>query len=216
LINPGKGDNSSVQTMFSGNGRAVNYVSFANRIKYIMILKALFSKSPEESQAAGLYGRIVDQARHPVFYERFGVPDSLDGRFEMIALHAFLVLRRLKDDHPRGAVLGQSLHDLFFADMDQCLREMGAGDLGVGKRVKRMAEGFHGRVAAYESALTSGSSELEEALRRNVYGTAEIVPPDAVSAMAAYARAQSASLAQQSFDSIAAGQIRFDEPRPNF
>jgi len=179
-----------------------------------MILKAIFSKSSEDEAVSALYGSIVNQARIPVFYEEFEVPDSLDGRFEMIALHAFLVLRRLKDDHPRGAALGQALHDLFFADMDQCLREMGAGDLGVGKRVKRMAEAFYGRVEAYETAMAADAPEVEEALRRNLYGTNADVSAAVVSAMADYVAAQGAVLARQPFADIASGRVFFDAPRP--
>ena len=97
-----------------------------------------------------LYAAVVARAREPVFYTRFRVPDSLDGRFDMIALHAFLVLRRLKEEGADGAALGQALFDVIFSDMDRSLREMGAGDLGVGRRVKRMARGFYGRIAAYD------------------------------------------------------------------
>ena len=81
------------------------------------------------------------QARQPGFYRDCGVPDSVDGRFELIALHTFLVLHRLKADATDTEALGQALFDVMFQDMDQSLRELGAGDLGVGPRVKRMAQG---------------------------------------------------------------------------
>lgn len=173
-------------------------------------LARLFGKRPagQAEPADALYRRIVEQARTPVFYRDQGVPDNLDGRFELIALHTFLVLHRLKQDHPAGARLGQSLYDLFFADMDQSLREMGAGDLGVGKRVKRMAQGFHGRVAAYDAGLSGPAGELEEAIRRNLYGTLD-PDPAWVGHMAAYTRAQSAALREQGIDALLAGRIVF-------
>ena len=109
------------------------------------MLGKFLKSNPEQVAADKLYRSVVSQARRPEFYLLVGVPDSLDGRFELNALHVFLVLDRLKQDYPRGAGLGQALHDVFFADMDHSLREMGAGDLGVGKRVKKMAQGFYGR-----------------------------------------------------------------------
>src|SRR3546814_8966780 len=104
-----------------------------------MPLKTLFARNrhaePAEDTADRLYAAIVAQARHPAFYQDYGVPDTVDGRFEMIALHAFLLLHRLKQDPERTAKLGQAVYDAMFLDMDASLREMGAGDLGVGRRV---------------------------------------------------------------------------------
>ena len=89
-------------------------------------------------------------ARHPVAYAEWGVPDTLDGRFDMITLHTFLVLDRLKGE---DRAFRQELVDEFFRDMDRSLREMGVGDLSVGKKVRKMAEVFYGRLAAYDKAL---------------------------------------------------------------
>ena len=157
-----------------------------------------------------LYAAVVARAREPVFYTRFQVPDSLDGRFDMIALHAFLVLRRLKGEGADGAALGQALFDAVFTDMDRSLREMGAGDLGVGRRVKRMASGFYGRIAAYDQALAPGG-DLDDALRRNLYGT---VDPDSqiVASFAAYTREVAESLAIQPRESLFAGVLDFAAP----
>ena len=95
-----------------------------------MIVRRLRDNAEREQTARELYAGVVKQARQSLFYADYGVPDSLDGRFEMIALHAFLLLHRLKSDNPEAAALSQAVYDVFFADMDQCLREMGAGDLG--------------------------------------------------------------------------------------
>src|SRR5215475_6045015 len=128
-----------------------------------------FQRRPAAPSAAMLYAAIVERSRDPRFYAEAGVPDSLDGRFEMLALHVYLVLRRLRAAGPPAEAMAQALADALFADLDANLREMGAGDLGVGRRVKTMATGFYGRVAAYERGQTTGN--VGEALARNLFGT---------------------------------------------
>jgi len=119
-------------------------------------LISLFAGKQHNPAAVALYKCIVEQARQPDFYTHHGVPDSLDGRFDMIVLHTFLVMRRLRTIASQAAgQLSQDLFDLLFADMDSNLREIGVGDLGVGKRVKKMAQAFYGRVEAYEAGLTA-------------------------------------------------------------
>ena len=169
---------------------------------------ARFFRPPAQREAAyRLYGRIVEAARRPEFFAERGVPDSLDGRFELIALHASLVFRRLAAEHPRARDFSQELFDAMFADLDRALREMGAGDLGVGKHVKRMVSGFYGRARAYERAL-GGAEPLEPALRRNLYGTTEPRDND-VAALAAWMRAADAALAAQPLDGFLAGEVAF-------
>ncbi len=164
-----------------------------------------------ENSARALYGQIVAQARRPEFYANWGVPDSLDGRFELIVLHVFLVLHRLKQDREAAEELSQGLFDTLFLDMDQSLREMGAGDLGVGKRVKRMVQAFYGRVEAYDVGLERGDAALEEALRRNLYGTATPEPHHSA-ALARYMRSESQALASQALSDLAAGSLGFGAP----
>ena len=106
------------------------------------IIGQLFRPDPTQAVARRLYEAVVAQARQPVFFAEWGVPDTIDGRFEMVTLHAHLLLRRLKDGGAETAPLAQALFDVMFADMDASLREMGAGDLGVGRRVKQLATGF--------------------------------------------------------------------------
>ena len=118
-------------------------------------------KKAMQEAAAALYRSVVEKARFPRFYSGAGVPDTLDGRFELIALHAFMVLRRLQGrSGTNRQSLAQALFDTMFADMDRSLREMGAGDLGVGRRVKFMASSFLGRVKAYEGGLDNGDEAL--------------------------------------------------------
>src|SRR6266581_6622344 len=123
---------------------------------------------PVRKAAELAYGRIVEQAREPGFFIDGGVPDTVDGRFELICLHAFLYLHRLKREQQRAAPLGQWFFDTMFADFDRSLREMGTGDLSVGREIKRMAEAFYGRVAAYENGLAGDDSVLQPALARNI------------------------------------------------
>jgi len=175
-----------------------------------MTLSRLLRKaSPAgEGTIERIYGAVVAQARRPAFYLRLAVPDTLDGRFDMIALHVFLVMRRFKTEGQEGRALSQALTDRFFADLDRSLREMGAGDLGVGRRVKAMAKAFYGRVVAYEAALNAGDAALREALARNLYGTVA-APDETVAAMASYVRDAAAALAAQGFGAIALGTIAF-------
>ena len=113
----------------------------------------LFRRTPQSDSIASLYGMIVAQARAPAFYQDYGVPDTVDGRFEMVVLHTVLVLRRLDAEPGPVRRLGQAVFDLFCRDMDASLREMGVGDLKVPREMRRIGEAFYGRKAAYEAAL---------------------------------------------------------------
>lgn len=116
-----------------------------------------------------VYDQIVAAARQPVLYASWDVPDTPLGRYEMIALHLFLVLHRLRGEQGAAATLAQELTDAFFADLDHSIRELGIGDLGVPKRMKKLARMFYGRAAAYGEAIDAGNaSRLAEALARNV------------------------------------------------
>lgn len=156
-----------------------------------------------------LYRAIVAQARQPGFYAWHGVPDSVDGRFELIALHMFLVLQRLKAAGQDE--VAQQLFDTMFADMDQSLREMGAGDLGVARRVRAMAEGLYGRIAAYEGGLDGDDERLAGALRRNLFGTVpEPGPGDmALQSLCGYLREAAGALRGQDVSAIGAGSLTF-------
>jgi cytochrome b pre-mRNA-processing protein 3 len=123
-----------------------------------MMFDRWFARRPPADGSEEAYRRIVAQARRSEFYAGGGVPDSLDGRFEMLALHLFLVLHRLKreGEDPACVALAQALADRMVADLDANLREMGAGDLGVGRRVKRMAGTAYGRIVAHEAGIDGG------------------------------------------------------------
>jgi cytochrome b pre-mRNA-processing protein 3 len=126
-------------------------------------------RKPEETFAAELYARTAGEARALELFEACGIPDTLDGRFDALALHAALVIDRLRRE-PDGEELAQAFFDTMFRHLDLTLREIGVQDLGVGRRIKIMAEGLHGRALAYRDALAGGPVPLDEVLRRNAYG----------------------------------------------
>ena len=180
-----------------------------------MGLLALFRRKPLERPGFQLYSAAVAAARDPWFFgPAVGVPDTLDGRFDLVGLHAGLLIRRLhRDLDPRGAEAAQAVFDAMFADMDISLREMGVGDMSVGKRVKRMWEAFHGRAQAYGAALDAGDrAALEAAPARNVWRAGpEVAPPPAgaSAALAAHAERVAAALAAQPLAALLRGEVAF-------
>src|SRR5574340_1791889 len=122
----------------------------------MIALDRLLGRRKVDEAAHQLYISVVEQARRSEFYLELAVPDSLDGRFDLLTLHMFLLLNRLGQGGRAFRGLGQALFDLMFADMDQSLRELGVSDTAVGGRVKAMARAFYGRVAAYEPGLADG------------------------------------------------------------
>lgn len=171
-----------------------------------MPFKKFFSKAARRRESADrLYLALVALAREPRFYTDLGVPDTVDGRFEMLALFVHLALRRLRREGEGTARFSQDLFDTMFADLDQSLRELGAGDLGVAPRIKRMAEGFYGRIAAYDKALDEGDAALGAVLRRNLYGT--VTPDEAVLVrMAGVVRRLDAAFAGLPLEALYAGE----------
>lgn len=174
-----------------------------------MGILGLFRRRPHERAGFELYGAAVAAARDPALFSALGVPDTLEGRFEMVCLHVALLIRRLRrDPDRRGPALAQAVFDAMFADMDVNLREMGVGDLSVGKKVRQAWEAFHGRARAYEAGLDSeGLESLTEALARNVWrGSA---PAGAAARLARFARVAAAQLEGQPIDALAAGRAVF-------
>jgi cytochrome b pre-mRNA-processing protein 3 len=128
------------------------------------MLNALRRSKERRSLAARLHAGLAARARDPVFFAGFGVADTLDGRFDLVVLHAWLVLERL---HAVDAPLSQTFVDAVFVGFDEALRELGASDIGMGKRVKKLASAFYGRMRAYEEAQDEAA--MEAALVRNLY-----------------------------------------------
>ena len=176
-----------------------------------MILN-LFRRTPRNGTIAALYGVIVAQARKPAFYREFGVPDTANGRLEMIILHAVLVLSRLEAEGGPVRSLGQALFDHFCADIDANLREMGVGDMAVPRKMKAIGEAFYGRKRAYEAAIAApGLAQLAAALARNVHtGSASDIA--GVERLAGYVSAAAGALAAVDRESLLRGDIAFPEP----
>jgi cytochrome b pre-mRNA-processing protein 3 len=156
--------------------------------------------------AHAVYGTIVAQARQPALYAGFGVPDTLEGRFEMVVLHLALVLRRLREEGEAGRLAGQRLFDRFCTDMDRSLRSMGVGDLGVPKRMKKMGEAFYGRAAAYDAAIDANDRpSLRDAFARNVF--TDLPAAAGATPLADYAFSVVAGLRSQSAGDVLAGRV---------
>ena len=129
------------------------------------MLKALRRNSHRAKLVRSLYAALNSQARQRIFFAAFGVADSLDGRFDLVALHAWLVFERLKAEELSD--VAHALSDAIFVGFDEALRDLGAGDMGMGRKIKQMGHGFNGRVLAYGAARDE--TELSEAILRNVY-----------------------------------------------
>lgn len=168
---------------------------------------SLFRRNRLREAAALAYQQIVAQARRPAFFLHCQVPDTVDGRFELICLHAFLYLHRLKGE-PSAAEVAQLFFDAMFGDFDRSLREMGTGDLSVGRQIQRMAQAFYGRIDAYQRGLNEGDSALQAALARNLFGTAP-ASDRSLAVMAAYLRREAAGLEGQDTAALAAGEVSF-------
>jgi cytochrome b pre-mRNA-processing protein 3 len=180
-----------------------------------MILPA-FWRSFQRRTIYALYGMIVAQARTVTFYADYGVPDTVEGRFELIVLHLVLLLNRLDRESEQGRrgfgrSRGQRLFDLFCRDLDHNLREMGVGDLAVPKKMRRFGEAFYGRQAAYLAALAADDgAELEKALARNIFGV--VGADDRAVRLARYARAAGRQLDTAEEGALAGGNVAFPSP----
>jgi len=180
----------------------------------LSLIKSLLRRDPHRATAARIYGAIAPQARNPAFYRPgYGVPDTLDGRFDMLVLLSFLVMARLQDEAD-GPAINQALFDEMFRHLDLNLREMGVQDLGVGRRIKIMAEAFNGRTTAYRAALAGQGEDLASALRRNVFAadagsSAAVAGADR---LAVYAMSVLAGFNGQDTASILAGRLGFPDP----
>jgi cytochrome b pre-mRNA-processing protein 3 len=163
---------------------------------------------PSRGTIEAIYGMIVTQAREPLFYRDLGVPDTVNGRFDLLVLHLWMVLRRLKAIEG-GTGLSQALFDRFCDDMDANLREMGVGDLAVPKRMQAFGEAFYGRAAAYDLAVTAGEEPLAQALCKNIFNGEQI---ENARRLASYAEASISALAGLDDATLQGGSWRFPSP----
>jgi cytochrome b pre-mRNA-processing protein 3 len=166
----------------------------------MIMLQNLFRTRPRERLGQALYELAVGQARDPAFYTRLGVADRIDARFELYTLHVLLLIMRLRDEGERGAEAAQALFDTYVSALDHALRELGVGDISVGKKMRKLGEAMYGRMTAYEPPLRDGdAAALAAGLARNVF---ESDDPAAGGSLAAYALASRARLAAQDFPAV--------------
>ena len=165
---------------------------------------------PSRGTIEAIYGMIVTQAREPLFYRDLGVPDTVNGRFDLLVLHLWMVLRRMRP-LAGGTDLSQALFDRFCDDMDANLREMGVGDLTVPKRMQAFGEAFYGRAAAYDLALSAGREPLAQALCKNILNGEDI---EKARRLANYAEAAIAELAGLDEATLLRGSWKFPSPAP--
>ncbi|MGZ9100269.1 MAG: ubiquinol-cytochrome C chaperone family protein [Brevundimonas sp.] len=166
----------------------------------MIMLQNLFRPRVRDRLGEALYERAVRQARDPAFYTTLGVADRIDARFELYTLHVLLLVMRLRDEGDRGADAGQDLFNTYVSALDHALRELGVGDVSVGKKMRKLGEALYGRMTAYEGPLRDGDAPaLAGGLARNVY---ESEAAATGAALATYALASRERLAAQSFDAV--------------
>lgn len=169
-----------------------------------MVLKKLFRTRPSEAAGRALYAAAVEQARTPALYATLKAPDTVEGRFELYSLHVLMIIERLRGEGPQAAETSQALFDTYASSLDDALREMGIGDLTVGKKMRRLAEAFYGRAKSYDAARDRAA--LEAFLQRTVYAGDQAAP---VAGLADYVETTRAELKAQPLEPILAGEVRW-------
>jgi cytochrome b pre-mRNA-processing protein 3 len=175
-----------------------------------MILRRVFRANPRREVVETLYQRIAAASRAAFLYADLGIPDTVEGRFEAVALHMILVLRRLRELPSPADQVAQDLVDCFFRHLDASLRELAVGDLAVPKRMKTLAEAFSGRSRAYDEALNNQGDTLAEALARNVLGR-----PEPAHGLASYVRDSEAELTILDLNALLSEGPRFAASQPS-
>jgi cytochrome b pre-mRNA-processing protein 3 len=162
------------------------------------------------ASADRLHASAVTAARALKFYTEMGAPDSIEGRFELLTLHVILLVERLRAGSPDGEELRQALFDTYVSHLDGAMREMGVGDLAMGKRMRKLGEAFYGRAAAYATALAKlpELKELESILSRTVLEGAEVDP----ASLAAYIAMTHVALAECPLERLWVGEPAWVTP----
>ena len=176
-------------------------------------LLSLFAKPQARARrAAEHYAALVAQARRHEFYESLAVPDTLDGRFDLIVLHSSLYLKRLRAAGREGRELAQAVFDTMFDNLDQSLRELGVGDVTLPKKVRAMVSAFYGRASAYDKAMADEwKGALAEALVRNIYA-GNAPSAQALERLCTYLRNLTTSLAHTPDDVVLANRFTWAAP----
>jgi cytochrome b pre-mRNA-processing protein 3 len=191
--------------------------SFSGRaVKNRSLVSRLFAPRPAKAAGRALFDSAAAQARTPALYRDGGVPDTVEGRFECYALHIDLVLHRLKGQGPEAAEVGQALFDRFLDNLDEGLRDMGVGDLSVGKKMRKLGEAIYGRMKGYDAALDAliadpgpdhdppSLAPLAALIGRVLFGADDA--PEA-GPLAAYAATCARTLAAQPLEAVLAAEL---------
>ena len=167
---------------------------------------------PARDSGERLYGALVDQARTPAFYAAHGVPDTLEGRFEVYALHLALLVLRLKGEGEQAGAVSQALFDRFVTGLDDGLRQMGVADTGLKRRMKPLGQALYGRLHAYHEALAAlpDRAALDALVSRTALPDGEGDP----AALAAYVERAQARLAATPLEQLVAGTVEWPEAAP--
>lgn len=176
-------------------------------------LQTVFQAPWRRAEVMALYNTAAQHARRPEFFSEAGVPDVMDGRFDLLILHIALLMIRLQGDAEELKTMRQHLFDFLGENMEHNLRQMGVGDMGLPHRIKAMGEAFYGRLAAYSKALElqgdAGQTALADVLRRNLYSAAQKIAPEALQVMVKYTRRAHEDLSRQPTGDLLAGQVVF-------
>jgi cytochrome b pre-mRNA-processing protein 3 len=183
-------------------------MEWIGRNRGVMLLDRLFRPRQALSAGRALYARAVAQSREPTLYADLGAPDTIEGRFEIYSLHVVLLLDRLRGHGEAAADISQMLFDTYVKGLDNALREMGVGDLSVGRKMRKLGEAFYGRGKSYETAFAALPDEapLQALIVRTVYADADATPAPR---LAAYVLAQRAALAAQPVENLLAGEVEW-------
>lgn len=178
------------------------------------MFKFFRARRAEKQVAYSLYKKLVEQARHPTFYIELGVEDSIEGRFDLILLHLFLVDDRLEQAGEQNVSLRRTLHEAMVTDLDRSFREIGVGDMSVGKEMKKVGNAWLGRHIAYSEAFAADDEgqSLVKALAKNIYG--DEVNTHAAE-LAVYTRKAKQLLALADIETLVGGDLVFPAPEHN-
>jgi cytochrome b pre-mRNA-processing protein 3 len=176
------------------------------------MFKRFLRPDPVRSAGAALYASCAAAARKPAFYQDLAVPDTVEGRFEIYALHVLMVIGRLRGEGERASAVSQALFDALLRGLDDGLREMGVGDLSVGKKMRKLGEALYGRARNLDQALEllPATDALQAFLARTTYAEVEGAP---VGAMIAWVSATRDHLATQPTTQLLDGSVTFPDPR---
>ena len=172
------------------------------------MITQLLSRSPGKAAAARLYAAAAAQSRSPALYRDMGVPDSIQGRYEMLTLHILLLIDRLNGASAEADDVRQNLFDAYVSNLDGALREMGVGDLAVPKRMRKLGEAFYGRAQGFDAAFGAlpDLAPLAELLKRTAFS--ETADADAT-ALAHYVASCRDALANSDLRAVIAGKPKW-------